>query len=57
MEEGDLCCVLDGAHVPMILRKTQSQTLRLVGESYVQELMFEAEAEAEMKQQREFLLV
>lgn len=55
MQDDDLCCVLYGAHVPMVLRKSSSRSFRLVGEAYVEGIMFEAEPE--LYEEREFLIL
>jgi hypothetical protein len=39
-EPGDLCCILIGANVPFVLRKTDKEShYRLVGETYIHGLM------------------
>jgi hypothetical protein len=42
MQDGDLCCVLNGTRVPYILRPKDEQLdgVELVGECYVPGLMF-----------------
>lgn len=40
MEEGDTCCVIHGACVPMILRERSSGNCVLVGEAHVEGIMF-----------------
>jgi hypothetical protein len=50
MQEGDLCCILYGANLPMILREAHTDTTRLVGEAYVEGIMFEAEQDRYKKQ-------
>ncbi|KAF2034918.1 hypothetical protein EK21DRAFT_11413, partial [Setomelanomma holmii] len=39
MQQVDICCVLYGGHVPVILREMPNGTFRLVGEAYVEGMM------------------
>jgi hypothetical protein len=51
----DICCILHGGHVPIILRETSEGTFRLVGEAYVEGIMYEAKPDG--KQHRRFIII
>jgi hypothetical protein len=55
MKTGDVCCILHGGHVPFILRETTEGMFRLVGEAYVEGIMYEAKPNG--KQHRRFVIV
>jgi hypothetical protein len=55
LEEGDICCVIHGAYVPMILRETPSGNFLLVGEAYLEGIMFGSESCP--SEERQFVLV
>jgi len=39
IREGDLCCIVYGSKVPVILRKVEDASYILIGDSYIQDLM------------------
>ncbi|KAF3047888.1 hypothetical protein E8E11_009160 [Didymella keratinophila] len=55
VREGDMCCVIHGAYVPMTLRKTSGGNFFLVGEAYVEGVMFGAGSCP--SEERQFVLV
>ncbi|KAF2833315.1 hypothetical protein CC86DRAFT_461711 [Ophiobolus disseminans] len=59
MKEGDVCCILYGGHVPVILRETTAGEYRLVGEAYVEGCMDGALNEVQFAERttRKFVIV
>lgn len=52
-EVGDICCVVEGIDVPLVLRRTESATWKLVGEAFVMGVM-EGELMAEDRDEEEW---
>ncbi|KAF2631925.1 hypothetical protein BU25DRAFT_474988 [Macroventuria anomochaeta] len=55
MQDGDICCVLYGVHVPMKLREASRGEFRLIGEAYIESIIFEAEPDR--NEEREVVLI
>jgi hypothetical protein len=55
MKDGDICCVIHSAYVPKILWETSGGKSHLVGEAYVEGIMFGAESCS--GEERHFVLV